>query len=69
MWIDTYCAIKTTNLNAVFVCYIKAPGHDPEFRLYIDGGPLAAKSTEIQCYNADQLSDALTRWQQLAGQA
>src|ERR1043166_9731053 len=28
MWIDTYCAIKTKNLNAVFVCYIKAPGED-----------------------------------------
>jgi hypothetical protein len=69
MWIDTYCAIKTANLNAVFVCHINEPGEHPELKLYFNGGPLAAKSTNIQPYNADQLPDALVRWRQLAESA
>jgi hypothetical protein len=26
MWIDTYCAIKASNVNAVLVCYITSGG-------------------------------------------
>jgi hypothetical protein len=66
MWIDTYCAIKTKNLNAVLVCYIQSPGDEPKFHLYIDGGPLAAKSRKTNSYNADQLGDALVEWRRVA---
>ena len=66
MWIDTYCAIKTKNLNAVFVCYVKAPGDAPKFHLFIDGGPLATKSINTRSYDVDQLTDALAEWRQLA---
>jgi hypothetical protein len=69
MWIDTYCAIKTPNLNAVFVCYVRSPGDDPEFRLYLNAGSLSEKSGISQSYNADQLTDALTEWRHLAERA
>ena len=62
MWIDTYSAIKTPKINAVFVCYIKQPGEDPEFQLHIDG-------ICTQSYNADRLGDALTEWRNIAMRA
>jgi hypothetical protein len=62
MWIDTYCAIKTSNVNAVLVCYIKHPGDDPEFQLHIDG-------IRTQSYNADRLQDALHEWRAVADRA
>jgi hypothetical protein len=62
MWIDTYSAIKTSGVNAVFVCYIKRPGEDPEFELQLDG-------VRTQSYNADGLVDALKEWQAVAARA
>jgi hypothetical protein len=62
MWIDTYSAIKTARVNAVFGCYIRKPGDEPEFRLSID------KKT-IRSYNADQLPDALSEWRSIARDA
>jgi hypothetical protein len=59
LWIDTYSAIKTTAINAVFVCHIKQPGDDPEFQLRING-------TRAQSYNADGLTDALGEWRAIA---
>jgi hypothetical protein len=59
MWIDTYSAIKTSNINAVFVCYIRQLGEDPEFQLHIDG-------IRTQSYNADRLGDALSEWRKIA---
>lgn len=69
MWIDSYCAIKTKNLNAVFVCYVQSPGDEAEFHLFIDGGPLAAKSKKSKSYTAGKLTDALAEWRRLAGLA
>lgn len=62
VWIDTYSAIKTQAVNAVFVCYIKQPGNEPEFQLQVNG-------KHIRSYNADQLTDALTEWRMVAAQA
>ncbi len=62
MWIDTYSAIKTQKINAVFVCYIKQPGNDPEFQLHIDG-------VQKKSYNASDLPDALLEWKNIASQA
>jgi hypothetical protein len=59
MWIDTYCAIKTSAVNAVFVCYVKMPGDEPEFELQVD-------DTRVRSYNADQLDDALKEWSSVA---
>jgi hypothetical protein len=61
-WIDTYSAIKTPAINAVFVCYIKRPGDEPEFRLRIN-------SIDTQTYNADQLTEALIEWRAIAARA
>jgi hypothetical protein len=60
-WIDTYSSIKTSKINAIFVCYINRPGEEPEFRLKI--GDLPSHS-----FNADHLTDALTQWTQIATQ-
>ena len=46
--------------------YTKLPGDDPKFHLYIDGGPLAANSSNTQSYNADMLTDALSEWRRLS---
>ena len=59
MWIDTYSAIKTSEINAVFGCYVRRPGDEPEFRLQIDGD-------RIRTYNADQLPEALNEWRSIA---
>lgn len=45
--IDTYSGIKRGGVNAIFVCYVKSPGDDPNFRLLVDG---KVQST----FNADQ---------------
>ncbi len=62
LWIDSYSAIKTPAVNAVFVCHIKQPGDEPEFQLRVDG-------KHVRSYNADQLSDALSQWGIVAAQA
>jgi len=62
MWIDTYSAIKTPRVNAAFVCHIRLPGDEPEFRLYVEG-------KSIRSYNADHLSDALDKWGLIARNA
>jgi len=62
MWIDTYSAIKTSSVNAIFVCYIKRPSEDPYFELQLDG-------VCTQSYNADHLADALSDWRTVAAQA
>ena len=62
VWIDTYSAIKTPKINAVMVCYVKRPGDEPEFKLYING-----KCT--QTYSADGLRDALSAWRKISEQA
>jgi hypothetical protein len=62
MWIDTYSAIKTSRVNAVFGCYIRQPGDEPEFRLYLEGN-------SIRSFNADDLSDALDKWRLIARDA
>jgi hypothetical protein len=50
-WIDTYCAMKTSAMNAEFVCRVKSPGDEPEFELHLDG-------TVIASYEADRLDEA-----------
>jgi hypothetical protein len=62
VWVNTYSAIKTPAINAVFVCYIKKPGDDPQFQLEINGSP-------TKSYNADQLNDALSEWRVIASRA
>jgi hypothetical protein len=62
VWIDTYSAIKTPAINAVFVCHIKQPGDGPEFQLRING-------IHHRSYNADQLTDALSEWRSTAARA
>jgi hypothetical protein len=62
LWIDTYCAIKTAQVNATFGCYIRHPGDEPEFQIRTDG-------ETIKVYNADQLPDALGEWQNIARSA
>jgi hypothetical protein len=54
-WIDTYCAIKTPAMNAVFVCYVKMPGDEPEFEMRVN-------DTRVRSYNANQLDEALEDW-------
>ena len=55
MWIDAYSAIRTSAINAVFVCYVKRPGKDPKFQLKIDG-------KYARSFSADPLLDALAEW-------
>ena len=62
MWIDTYSAIKTPQINAAFVCYIKRPGAEPEFHQLIDGAC-------VRIYNADHLTSALHEWKLIAARA
>jgi hypothetical protein len=54
-WIDTYCAIKTPAMNALFGCHVKSPGDEPAFELHLDG-------TLIASYSADRLDEALEDW-------
>lgn len=56
LWINTYSAIKNTQINVTFGCNIKRPGDEPVFELRTDG-------KTIQVYNADHLSSALEQWQ------
>jgi len=53
-WIDTYCAIKTPKMKAMFVCRVKSPGDEPEFELH--------KGTLIASYDADRLDEAFADW-------
>ena len=61
-WVDSYSAIKTAKLNAVFVCYIPRPGDDAHFHLIMN------KAVERR-YQPAELDEALERWRQLAGDA
>jgi len=61
-WIDTYSAIKRGGVNALFVCYVKAPGDDPDFQIHVDGKLHSS-------FNADQLDGALHAWRELASRA
>ena len=61
-WVDSYTAIKRGPTNAIFVCYIKAPGDDPSFSLQTGG-------TEERRFNFDQLDEALARWREIAASA
>jgi hypothetical protein len=58
-WIDTYSAIKKSGKNAVFVCYVKGPGDEPDFQLYLDG-------VRTHNFSADQLTEAQQEWQRIA---
>ncbi|SFS85170.1 hypothetical protein [Brevundimonas viscosa] len=62
MWVDTYTAIKTAKVNAVFVCYISRPGDEAFFELHLNGETAAR-------YGPDDLPAALDRWQALAAEA
>ena len=53
-WIDTYCAIKTPEMKALFGCHVKSPGDEPTFELYRDG--------TISSYDADRLDRAFEDW-------
>jgi hypothetical protein len=61
-WIDTYCAIKTSNVNAEFVCHVKMPGDEPEFELQVG-------KTRVRSYDSDQLDSALKEWSAIAERA
>lgn len=54
-WIDSYSGIKRRDINAIFVCLVKAPGDDPTFTLWLSGEP-------VETYTADRLTEALDRW-------
>jgi hypothetical protein len=58
-WIDSYSGIGLPGLSAVFVCYVKAPGADPQFQLRVNGDISAA-------FTADELPKALAQWENLA---
>jgi hypothetical protein len=62
MWIDSYTAIKTPKLNAVFVCYVPQPGDDAYFVLVLNG-------VDDQVYQPSELPAALDRWRALAKEA
>ena len=62
MWVDSYSAIKTESLNAVFVCYIPRPGDDAYFEIRLN------QDIERR-YEPAELDDALDRWRQLALEA
>lgn len=61
-WVDSYSAIKTPSVNAVFVCYIRQPGDEAEFQLQVDG-------SVARTFNADALADALEEWRAVAMRA
>lgn len=62
MWVDTYTAIKTPKVNAVFICYIPQPGEEAVFELRISGETAAR-------YSPDDLVAALARWTEIASEA
>jgi hypothetical protein len=62
MWIDSYTAIKTRKMNAVFVCYVRQPGDHPYFELQFNGK--AEKR-----YTPADLEDALVAWRDVASRA
>jgi hypothetical protein len=31
LWIDAYCGIKTSTVNAMFVCHVRRPATTPNF--------------------------------------
>lgn len=62
MWVDSYTAIKTPKLNAIFVAYIPRPGDDVYFEVQRD-------RTVNRRFEADQLDAALVHWGELAGEA
>jgi hypothetical protein len=64
-WIDSYSAIKTANLNAVFGCQISKPGDDPQFTLYLGSDP-RREAQPFRVYNADQLQEAFGDWKDVA---
>jgi hypothetical protein len=58
-WVDTYSAIKTQKLNAVFVGYVEKPGDDAYFHLIVDG-------VIERIYPPSDLVGALDRWRAIA---
>jgi hypothetical protein len=62
LWIDTYSGIKTAYINAVFLCYVREPGDEPDFQLRVD-------HAHVRSYNADQLDAALRDWSAIAERA
>lgn len=59
LWIDTYCAVKTPSLKAVFACHVKTPGDEPTFVLQLDGAT-------YETYGYDRRDEALREWRGLA---
>lgn len=62
MWVDSYSAIKTPKLNAVFVGYVPRPGDDAYFVLLVDG-------ETIRQFEPAELDDALGEWKVFAQMA
>ena len=62
MWIDSYSAIKSPRLNAVFVGYVPRPGDEAYFELHLDG------ATERR-FPPNELEQAMARWRNLAASA
>jgi hypothetical protein len=62
MWVDSYSAIKTAKLNAIFVCYIPRPGDLPYFELRVNG-------EDERRYGPSDLAEALLRWREIAAAA
>jgi hypothetical protein len=60
LWIDIYTAMKTSTMNAVFACHVKALGDEPTFVLELDGAI-------YETYSADRHDEALREWRHLAG--
>lgn len=58
MWVDSYTAIKTAKLNAVFVCYVPKPGDDAYFELHLDG-------EVVRRFEPSELGEALEHWRML----
>ena len=65
VWIDSYSAIKSSDINAVFGCELAKPGNDPQFTLYLGDGS-RQQAQPSQSYNADQLQQALADWEAIA---
>lgn len=62
MWVDSYTAIKTPTVNAVFVAYVPRPGDDVYFEAHREG--------EVdRRFEADQLDAGLAYWSDLARNA
>lgn len=59
MWVDSYTAIKTPKVNAVFVAYVPQPGDDVYFEVHLDG-------VVDRRFEADQLEGGLAFWSVLA---